>query len=467
MSDNKSIVSRKSLILAWTLFFLSAISVVILGALVISISDRRAERDVARMQMLTEIAQFESDNSKWGKNFPRQFNSWELTKMMDEHTKYGGSGFRDYLDSNPRLIILWAGYAFTKEYNQARGHYHAVTDVTETARITDASPGTCMTCKSSDVPRLMSEMGVAEFYSANFKKDIQDKAKNPIGCADCHDPKNMSLTITRPALIEAFRRMNKDITKASHQEMRSLVCAQCHSEYYFKGEGSYLTFPWDDGVTAEGMEKYFERTGHVDWVHAISGAKMIKMQHPDYEVYQQGIHAFRGVSCADCHMPYKSEGGIKFTDHQVRSPLNNIANSCQVCHRWSEDDIKLRVTSIQDKTRELLDTAEDALVKAHFEIADAKRLGATDEELEEPRKLVSKAQMYWDYVASTNGMGFHAPQESARVLGKSISTAQECRLKVNLLRAKYGALEFVQFPDFSTKDKAQSIIKPYVDASKK
>ncbi|MCL4284859.1 MAG: ammonia-forming cytochrome c nitrite reductase subunit c552, partial [Fimbriimonadaceae bacterium] len=236
------------------------------------------------------------------------------------------------------------------------------------------------------------------------------------------------------------------------------------SQYYFKGEKEkYLTFPWDDGITIEGMEEYYERTGHVDWTHAISGAKMIKMQHPDYEVYMQGIHAFRGVSCADCHMPYVSEGGIKYTDHQIRSPLENLQNSCQVCHKWSENEIKTRVISIQDKNKELLEAAESEITLAHLEIGDGWRSGIADGELEEVRKLVSLGQMYWDYVAANNGMGFHAPQECARVLAKAHRYASESRRKMAVLRTKKGLPEFAA-PDILSREKAQAYIKPFVEA---
>jgi len=445
-------------------FFGCALGVFALGLLASSVSERRNEATASRVQFMTNIGDFESDNSKWGVNFPREFDSWEATKNIEEETKYGGSKTKDYLAERPLTVVMFAGFGFAKDYNSPRGHYWALTDVTGTKRRSSKTPATCYSCKSPDVPRLMAQDGVAGFYGKKFD-DYTKEVTNPIGCADCHSNKTMALQISRPALAEAFDRQGKDITKSTHQEMRSLACAQCHVSYYFKDKKSNeLVFPWDNGLAAEDFEKYYDKVGFSDWTHSISGAKMVKLRHPDYEIYSTGIHAFRGVSCADCHMPYKSEGGIKFTDHQVRSPLLTMSNSCQVCHRWSEKDIKARVYSIQDKTRDLLDRAMGAIASLHLEIADAIELGATDVELDASRKLVSKAQIYWDYVASSNGMGIHAPQECARVLAKSIDIAMQGRLLVSLVRSGHGAKAAIELPDLATKDKAQAFIKPFVDA---
>jgi nitrite reductase (cytochrome c-552) len=209
------------------------------------------------------------------------------------------------------------------------------------------------------------------------------------------------------------------------------------------------------------MDAYYDESQFADWIHPISGAKMIKMQHPDYEVYSQGVHAFRNVSCADCHMPYKTEGGQKFTDHQIRSPLLNISNSCAVCHRWGEDDIRKRVESIQDKIVEGRHIAEDALAKAHFDIAACKQAGATDEELAAVRTQIRKAQLRWDYVAANNGLGFHAPQECQRILAAAADLAQQTRIAAARLLATKGVTDPVVYPDWSSKEKAQELIKHF------
>lgn len=285
---------------------------------------------------------------------------------------------------------------------------------------------------------------------------------NPIGCADCHDEKTMNLTITRPALIEAFERMGKDVTKASHQEMRSLVCAQCHVEYYFSKDvepgAAYLTFPWDKGFSVEAMEEYYDEIEFTDWTHALSKAPMLKAQHPGYEVYMTGIHAQRGVSCADCHMPYKSEGGQKFTDHKMQSPLNNIASSCQVCHRQEAGELMANVYQRQDQIIHNRDKLEELIVRAHVEAKKAWDLGASEEQMKDILMGIRHAQWRWDYAAASHGGSFHSPTETSRVIATGIDKAQETRIKLARLFAELGFNEEVPYPDISTKAKAQEFI---------
>jgi nitrite reductase (cytochrome c-552) len=269
----------------------------------------------------------------------------------------------------------------------------------------------------------------------------------------------MNLRITRPALIEAFQRQGKDIKNATHQEMRSLVCAQCHVEYYFKGkEDKYLTFPWDNGTTAEEMETYYDDINHVDYVHALSKTPILKAQHPDWEMAQFGIHAERGVACVDCHMPYKTEGGVKFTNHKIQSPLNNISGSCQTCHRESEETLVKNVNDRQDKIKQLFELAENSLVKAHIEAKTAWDNGATEEQMKDILKNIRHSQWRWDYVAATHGGSFHAPLESARLLGSSIQKSEEARVMLAELLTKLNVKLPLQMPDISTKEKAQQFI---------
>lgn len=445
--------------LGWVLFFGTAIVVFLLGLFASSIIERRGE--YAALQVIKPINDWEPRNEVWGENYPREYETYLKTLETNFASKHGGSVMIDYLDKYPELVVLWAGYAFSREYNQGRGHAHAIEDIRNILRTGDneysPQPATCWTCKSTDVPRLMNEMGTANFYKGKWK-DLGAQVVNPIGCQDCHDPKTMNLRITRPALIEAFQRKGKDINSFSRQEMRSLVCAQCHVEYYFKGDGKYLTFPWDNGFSADSMEVYYDNIEFSDWTHALSKTPMLKAQHPDYELFMTGIHAIRGVSCSDCHMPYKSEGGVKFTDHHIQSPLNNVANTCQVCHREETARLVQDVYDRQDRIEEIRRIAEKTIAAAHIEAKIAWDNGATEEQMKPIQKLIRHAQWRWDWVAAANALGFHAPVEALRVLGTSIQKGEQARRELAALFVKQGWKYPVELPDISTKEKAQLFI---------
>jgi len=448
--------------IGWVVFFVVVVVTFLLGLLASSIIQRRQE--ALPPKPLVPLDEWETDSSKWAVNFPRQFDRYR--RMLDDttRTRFGGAVPRDLLEETPANVILFAGYGFAKEYRQARGHIYAVEDVTQTARVGAKTPATCWTCKSPDVPRLMAKLGVEEFYRQPFAA-LKDEIRHPIGCRDCHDPTTMKLVVTRPALREALQRQGRKIDQISHQEMRSLVCAQCHVEYYFKGGGKYLTFPWDRGTGVEAMEAYYQATDFADWTHAISKTRMIKIQHPDYEIYLTGIHAFRNVACADCHMPYISEGGSKYTDHHVQSPLLAPANSCLVCHRWNEEELRSRVESTQEKIRQARDRAEALLVKAHFDVAAAMQAGADDVELAPVRSLLRAAQLRWDYVAANNGMGFHSPAECLRILAAAIDLAGQVRTKAARILAAHGITEPVRYPQFGTKSQAQQLVAQFTSGN--
>lgn len=442
----------------WVLFFTTLIIVFLIGLLASSIIERRSE-SMLYFQMVNPIPEWEPDNAVWGDNFPRQYQSYLNTLDTTFRTKYGGSATIDYLDKYPELVVMFAGYPFSKGYSQGRGHYYSIVDIQKTLRTTGPMPATCWTCKSTDVPRLMDSMGVADFYAGKWA-DLGHEVTNPIGCQDCHDPQTMNLRITRPALVEAFQRQGIDIENATHQEMRSLVCAQCHVEYYFAQveQGQYLTFPWDEGFTVEQMEQYYDNVKHVDWVHALSRTPMLKAQHPDYEIYRTGIHAKRGVACADCHMPYHREGGVKFTNHHISSPLDNVDATCQVCHRQDQDVLIADVYERQDKISQLRRLVESDIARLHIEAQKAWEGGATEEEMVDVLVLIRHAQWRWDWVAAANGYGFHSPAEALRVLGTSIQKAQEARIILATIFVKHGIQYPIDQPDISTKVNAQNFI---------
>ncbi|HKY03559.1 MAG TPA: ammonia-forming cytochrome c nitrite reductase subunit c552, partial [Blastocatellia bacterium] len=268
--------------------------------------------------------------------------------------------------------------------------------------------------------------------------DARKIVSHPVTCIDCHDPATMQLRVTRPAFIEGMRALkasagiqNYDVNQqATRQEMRTYVCGQCHVEYHFKGPEKRLTFPWHNGLKIENMLAYYDSEKFKDWSHAETGADALKAQHPEFEMYNQGIHARSGVACADCHMPYKREGALKISDHHVRSPLLNINRACQTCHKWPEEELKARVETNQTRTFNLRNIAMDALIDLINDIKAARGQGRSDAELATARDFQRKAQFYLDFVEAENSMGFHAPQEATRILGESINFSRKGQMSL-------------------------------------
>jgi nitrite reductase (cytochrome c-552) len=265
----------------------------------------------------------------------------------------------------------------------------------------------------------------------------QPLVQHPVSCVDCHDPKTMAIRVTRPGFLAGIRALkakqgvadydpNRDATR---QEMRSFVCGQCHVEYYFEGPGKVVTYPWANGLKVEEIEAYYEREGFTDWVHAETGNKVLKAQHPEFEVWSQGVHARAGVACADCHMPYERVGALKVSDHWVRSPLLNLNRACQTCHVVPEKELEARVLTIQDRHHALLQRAARATTEMLDAIVAAKKRGVGEGDLQTAAAQHRKAQWRLDFVAAENSMGFHAPQELARILGEAIDHARQGQLE--------------------------------------
>ena len=475
----------------WAVYWLTVLVVAAgtVGVMLLkqNINERKTEAKETGFR-LTTLTEETVDPAEWGKNFPRQYDGYIRT-ADNERTRYGGSEAIPMgdgtsskavqkLDVNPRLKTIFAGYAFAIDYRERRGHAFMLSDQRETERVhKKPQPGACLQCHASNVVAyrkegiekgapgslkdpFLSENGQAQLFKGfeavcSMKYDDATKlVDHPVTCLDCHNPDTMALRVTKPGFLTGIRALAKGEapvphlpsieqwrkgprtkeydpnSDASRQEMRSMACGQCHVEYYFKGDGKLLTYPWHKGLKMEQEEAYYDEAGYSDWTHAESGAKVIKAQHPEFELWSQGIHARSGVSCADCHMPYTRQGAVKISDHQVRSPLLNIARACQTCHPYGESEIAARVQTIQDRHAALLARAETAVVDLINAIKSAMEAGATDQALEGPRKLQRKAQWRTDYVNAENSMGFHAPQEAARILGEAIDYARQGQVEV-------------------------------------
>lgn len=451
----------------WLLFGGSMLIVFVLGLICSSLLERRAEvASVFNNRRTPMTDSIVSQNEKFKEDFPREYETWAMTEDTTFKSMYNGSQERDILESFPDIVIIWAGYAFSKNYNTPRGHRHAIEDMRKILRTGnpgiggdgDIQPGTCWTCKGPDVPRLMREKGIGAFYGAKWSQ-WGSEVMNTVGCSDCHDARTMDLKPARPALYEAWHRAGKDVKKASHQEMRSLVCAQCHTEYYFeKDNNQYLKFPQDRGLTCEDAEAYYDSLGFYDYIHPLSKAKILKAQHPGYEMFKQGIHGQRGLSCADCHMPYMQEGGIKYTDHHVQSPLAKIDRTCQTCHRQDAETLRQNVYERQKKVYDFAVKVNHELALAHLEAEFAWKKGATEAEMTKALDDIRKSQWRWDYSLASHGAAFHAPQEVMRLLADAMTYAKDARLEISHVVAKHGLVGTIPIPDVSTKAKAQAYI---------
>jgi nitrite reductase (cytochrome c-552) len=424
-------------------FILGGVLMFGIAALLVNINERQTEAK-AGPAVVKEIPPDTLDAAVWGVNFPREYDAFLRTKDDTVATAYGGSKPVNKLEIYPQLKRLWAGYAFSVDFNEERGHYYALIDQKQTKRQQAAKqPGACANCHAGEAPLLIKEMGWEKFNSTPYS-ELSDKLHTGSTCNDCHDSKTMALRVSRPAFINAMAARNIDVTKASRNEMRTYICGQCHVEYYFAGDNKLLTFPWKDGTNIDNIDKYYTNLDFKDWVHQESGAPMIKIQHPEFEMYTSSIHYRSGVSCVDCHMPYVREGSQKISDHWVRSPLQNINNACQSCHKQDENELRERVALIQDRTAGLLRDTEKAILSAVDAIVAAKQAGATDEQLKEARYLHRRAQLRWDFVFSENSTGFHSPQESARVLAVAIDLARQAELAA--VKVKQGSTAKISFP---------------------
>ena len=429
---------------------------VLLLALLTNIFERKQEARQPFVRVV-EVTEATIDPKVWGQNWPNEYDTY-LKTALPTTTKYGGRGLgasdagpaEQKLDREPWLKRIFAGYAFSIDYRDRRGHYYALFDQEQTKRVTERKqPGACLQCHASNLAayrfagkgdvmkgfEVVSSMPYAE--ARNLKDDAgQPLIQHPIACVDCHDPNTMAVRVTRPGFINGIKALkakqgvadydpNRD---ASRQEMRSFVCGQCHVEYYFKGAGKVVTYPWANGLKVEEIEAYYDAEGFTDFVHAETGDKVLKAQHPEFELWSQGVHARAGVACADCHMPYQRIGAQKVSDHWVRSPLLNINRACQTCHAVAEAELAGRVLTIQDRHYALLQRTAKATTDMLDAIVAAKKAGASEADLQAAATFHRKAQWRLDFVAAENSMGFHAPQEMARILGEAIDFARQGQL---------------------------------------
>ncbi|MFZ9002092.1 MAG: ammonia-forming cytochrome c nitrite reductase subunit c552 [Bacteriovoracaceae bacterium] len=435
--------NNKKTIITFFISFLATIGVI---GLLVNIYEKKQEAKDSFFKVV-KIKATDEDPSIWGQNFPLQYEDY-LKSVDQVRTRYGGSEAvprtptkadprsvvsQSKLEEDERLKTIWAGYAFSKDFREDRGHAFMLEDQKYTKRQNVPQPGTCLHCHASTVLPML-KLGKGDLEKGFHKMgtlpyhQVSKLAKHPVACIDCHNSKTMKLRVTRPAFTRSYQKFIGDKnynpnTMASRQQMKTFVCAQCHVEYYFKGKDKELVYPWENGLKADEILSYYEKNKIKDWVHTDTKASLLKAQHPEFELWSQGIHAKSGVSCTDCHMPYKKVGAHKITDHHIKSPVLNIRRACQTCHNIDEDQLVERVEEIQSRHIEIRDMALDAIVEL---IDDLKNYpNKNDNSYKKAITYQRKAQFLLDFVEAENSSGFHAPQEAARILALSLDLTRK------------------------------------------
>ncbi len=465
MVESKS-SGRGKLFLVLTIV-ITAVCTALGVALLMNISERKDEGRHPYV-LLKPVTEDDTDPAVWGANWPRQYDGY-LRTAQTTRTRFGGHGGSEALpaekiERDPWLKRMFLGYAFSIDYRDRRGHAFMLADQESTQRLSKPQSGSCLHCHASIMP-LYRELGggdVMKGLDATHAMSYQETSAklhelghaHPVSCVDCHSPNDMHLRVTRPGFIRGIQALAESDAEVPHlpsvaewragsrklpydpnvdarrSEMRSFVCGQCHVEYYCSTKMP-LTLPWGKGLRADQVETFWNATTFpdgkrfFDYEHAETGAPILKAQHPEFELWSQGIHARSGVSCADCHMPYMREGATKVSDHWVRSPLLNINRACQTCHHASETEMAARVDMIQQKNYDLMQRAARALMDQLDAVVKAKADGATAEQIAPALELQRQAQWRIDFIAAENSMGFHAPQEAARVLGEAADMARQ------------------------------------------
>lgn len=412
---------------------------VVAGGLLIAVTSRQIPTE----STVKPLPKNTTDPAAFREAYPLHYASWAKTaETLPTALKYHASEpKKSKLATNDWMTTLWNGYPFSKEYNEARGHMYVLDDLigkTATARVTEKTNLTCMYCKSAEVPQLLEKMGDSFFNTKLLENNNKALFQHPVSCSDCHDPETMDLRITRPALTEVLARQGVDIKKATREDMRSYVCAQCHVTYFFNpNDKNRVWFPWDKGYEAKNMYD-FETTDVKlsEWTHPQTGQGMIKARHPEFEMWQGSVHQQNGVSCADCHMPYMKEGNAKISSHWWTSPMRTYPQSCGNCHKQTEQQMRDQVVAIQDRAKETTDKAGQANKAAIQAIEKAKNTAGVDAKLlDEAKAMQREAQFYWDLVSSENSTGFHNPPKMMKTLSDSIDLARQAENKANLAAA--------------------------------
>jgi nitrite reductase (cytochrome c-552) len=411
-----------------------------------------------------KIENGEIDPAAWGALYPAQYELWKKT---EEPTPAGKSKYKrgydadrityDKLSEFPYMALLFNGWGFGVEYNEPRGHANMLRDQLEIDPSRIKAGGVCLSCKTPYAPRLEKEMGVS-YYKTPYKEvlaKIPEKDRTlGVACIDCHDNNDMSLRISRGfTLSAALKGMKVDTAKLSHQDMRSLVCAQCHVTYNIPKDKDMksvgLFFPWQGStwgnITIENIiKKIRSDASYGEWKQSVTGFKLAFIRHPEFELFSNNsVHWKAGVACVDCHMPLTQVNTANVSDHRIMSPLKNDMKACAQCHGESPELLREQVVTIQDRTVSLMLRSGYATATAAklFEIANKAQASGKNVD----KALYDKAKDYYEeafyrgaFVGAENSVGFHNPSEAMRILGDSVAFAGKAEGLLRQALAKAG-----------------------------
>jgi nitrite reductase (cytochrome c-552) len=328
-------------------------------------------------------------------------------------------------------------------------------ELPETAK---AGNPTCIQCKSSDHVLTWKFLGdkdpKAKWDRSSNVIDVAKDTNNPVGCIHCHDPHGTKPRVVRDALIQAVLDGDKTFEKNGKTDLKvvdfrgfrkigimektdsRMMCAQCHVEYNCN-PGTQ----WSDGEKVGFGDKrtnhfpmkgpmdllaHYKKLNFFDFKHAVTGARLIKLQHPEAETYAGSVHDKAGVQCHDCHMPkVKGKSGKTFSLHGVVKPVDHVKEACLRCHPKSTvEQKKWQIETTRNYIKGKMRKAEAAMGKLIDTYAAAKKAGVDEATLAQAREKHEEAHVLWEWWTAENSDGWHNPDLARESLVASIAASK-------------------------------------------
>ncbi len=425
------------------------LGIIVLGSALFAVG---CAQEPVVMETSIVIPEGEKDPAVWGKKFPHHYDAYlKNRERMQGYSKYRNDN-QDRISPWPFQFVLLDGWGMGIEYNEPNGHIDMLKDQLAIDPSRKKAGGVCLTCKTPYSPSLKEKLGIDYFRKPYTEVHAQiPKQHQELGltCIDCHDPKTQELRLSRWTLKEALKAIGKDEGKLTRQEMRSLVCAQCHVTYSIskdaEGKSTYVKFPWAKGqwgnIAIEAVIKQIKEENLREWKHKPTGQKLGHIRHPEFELFSApgSVHWAAGVACADCHMPYERVGRVKISSHRWQSPLRGNMQACLQCHNQSPEWLKQQVLNIQDRVNHMFTKAGYAVARAALTIEQANKTPGLDQaKLKKATEIYEEAYLRNTWIGAENSMGFHNPPEALRVLGDALDQGRQAELLAReaILKAK-------------------------------